>query len=425
MGEGNDKANGADKRSHPRVDFFRKVKVTIPDESTAVDLFAGNVSEGGMFLRSNRPLGKGRKIGLDFDVDNVPVRVDEGEVAWSKPFEPISVDGAPAGMGIRFTRMDDASRQRIASFIEEELRNAPRSPLPAEPEPAPASTPVEVPAVSRDNKPRPPTPQPARARLPLSQDPAPRPEPASVATPEAARGENLMVSDPPPAKSRALMFGIFVLFVAVVTFVTLYFIKPFDQADPQPAAGTPARDDAQPAPSGASSAGPASDKTAPVETQDAPAAKQKPAPGAQKDIEDTPATEDKPETGEQQDSATAPAAPSLEPKQQPDAAAAAAAVGVPVFSLAGDGWRLELRASSRVATKHFTLKDPPRLVIDFKKAAYTGPGHTLDAEPPFVKQVRVGEQPDFTRYVLDFEGAAVPRHKLTEHPDGVTVVFTP
>lgn len=409
MDEGNDNAAGADKRSHPRVDFFRKVKVTIPDESTAVDLFAGNVSEGGMFLRSNRPLDKGSKIGLDFDVDEGPVRVDEGEVAWSKPFEPISIDGAPAGMGVRFTRMDDASRQRISSFIEEELHNAPRSALPANPEPPPASAPVEVPAVP-DDKPRPPAPQPARARLPLSQGAPHQPGGDAVATHAEAQGENLMVSEPPPAKSRALMFGIFVLFVAVVTFFTLYFIKPFDQGDPQPATNTPAGDEAPPAPAGTGSAGsgePAAGKTAPGETQDTPAVKQKPAPLAQNDIEDKPVTEDKPEPDEQEDSAASPG------------------VGAPVFSRAGDGWRLELRASGRTATKHFTLKDPPRLVVDFKKATYTGPGHTLDAEPPFVKQVRVGEQPDFTRYVLDFEGATVPKHTLTEHPDGVTVVFAP
>ena len=78
-----------------------------------------------------------------------------------------------------------------------------------------------------------------------------------------------MVSDPPPAKSRALMFGMFVLFVAVVTFVTLYFIKPFDQDDPRPASGTPAGDEVQPAPAGTGStgsAGPAADTTAPDET---------------------------------------------------------------------------------------------------------------------------------------------------------------
>lgn len=452
MGEGNDKAAGADKRVHPRVDFFSKVKVIIPDESTAVDVFAGNVSQGGMFLRSNRPLAKGKKVALEFEVDDGRVQVEEGEVVWTKPFEPISIDGAPAGMGIRFTRVADGSRQRIASFIEEELGQAPPGSEPVdEPRPAPsdqqapgagaasptASAPIDVSSLSPDATPKPPEPRPARARLPLSSGPAPAephpgggagadpgpqavqqpaPEPTGEESPARPRGEvqgeQLMVSDPPPAKNRALVFGIFVLFVAVVTFVTLYFLHPFDRPDARPAATDPGPGDEPPAATaGEQATTEHEDDTSPPREEPEPA--KPPATG------DTPAAQDDPQGGAE--------APADQPEKpaQPARAATGPGVGLPAFSRTDAGWRISLRASADVRIKHFTLDDPPRLVLDFQETVYTGEGHTLEADPPFVKQVRVGEQPGFTRYVLDFEGTAVPEHELSEHPDGVTVVFVP
>ena len=127
-GDDDDKKTGAgtSERAHPRVDFFSPVKVVIPDENTAVDVFAGNVSKGGMFLRSNRPLPKGKKVTLEFETDEGKVKVEEGEVVWNKEFEPISIDGAPAGMGVEFRSMSDDSQLKIEAFIDDALHVQPQ-----------------------------------------------------------------------------------------------------------------------------------------------------------------------------------------------------------------------------------------------------------------------------------------------------------
>ena len=116
--------SGPDMRVHPRVDFFNRVHVTVPGEETAIDVFASNVSKGGMFLRSNRPLPKGKKLALEFETGKGKIQVEEGEVMWSQPFDPVNVTGSLPGMGVRFNRLAPGSSQCIASFIEEALGEA-------------------------------------------------------------------------------------------------------------------------------------------------------------------------------------------------------------------------------------------------------------------------------------------------------------
>ncbi|MBN2496401.1 MAG: PilZ domain-containing protein, partial [Deltaproteobacteria bacterium] len=278
------KGKGAEQRAHPRVDFLGRVKVCVPDSQTAIDTFAGNVSQGGIFLRSNRPLPRGQKVSLEFDTPKGKVRIDEGEVVWNKPFEPISVDGAAPGMGVQFRSMSEASRDAIEAFIAEELSRI--EPLEAA-DPPPARPPVgPLPPPPRldlapplSDPPRPPVPLPpaepslpapeqaAPARLKIRfppergpsagaysahrpggdriRDPAPRavaaqqdpeafsPEPihAPKSGPRAAEGAEMAeLSRPPPTRTRLLVFGGFVILVALITFFTLVWLGPLGNA---------------------------------------------------------------------------------------------------------------------------------------------------------------------------------------------------
>ena len=64
---------------------------------------------------------EGKKVGLEFETGKGRVKVDGGEVVWSKEFEPISIDGTSPGMGVRFDTMNEASQANISGFIEEAL----------------------------------------------------------------------------------------------------------------------------------------------------------------------------------------------------------------------------------------------------------------------------------------------------------------
>jgi Tfp pilus assembly protein PilZ len=98
-------------------------------------------------------------------------------------------------------------------------------------------------------------------------------------------------------------------------------------------------------------------------------------------------------------------------------------VGRPEFRKTPKGWRMVLEASAPVKIKHFKLKNPPRLAVDLYKTDYTGDKKRLSSPAGFISRVRVGEQPGFVRFVLDFKGKRVPRHRVTKKNGKAVVSF--
>ena len=403
------KGAGTSKRAHKRVDFFNPVKVVVPDENTAVDVFAGNVSKGGMFLRSNRPLPKGKKVKLEFETEEGKVEVEEGEVVWNKEFEPISIDGSPAGMGVEFKSMSEDSKLKIEAFIDDALHAQPQEEEPAPPpaaEPPPPPQPEPAPAEAA------PAAEPMRMKLDMvSPEPAPAPEPEQSAPPEekpppTEGGEEVMATAPPRRRTKMMLFGGFVLLVAAVTFLTLLFIKPpGDKTEPEVTKP------------------PAPEKPTPPEApkKPEPVAEKKPEPVAEKKPEPVP---EKPreKPGRQTPPKPEPIA-EKKPEPAPPDAIQGLQVGPPVFAEKDGEWRMIITATGPVKIKHFTLKNPPRLAVDFKGAVYSGKSRTQESPAPSVARVRVGEQPEFTRFVLDFDGSEVPQHRIVKKEDRVVIFF--
>ena len=98
-------------------------------------------------------------------------------------------------------------------------------------------------------------------------------------------------------------------------------------------------------------------------------------------------------------------------------------VGLPEFEKTSRGWRMTLEATAPVKIKHFRLKNPPRLAVDLYKADYTGDKKRLRSPARFISRVRVGQQPGFVRFVLDFKGKRVPRHRVTKKNGKAVVSF--
>ena len=406
-GEDKDKKGAhTSKRVHKRVDFFNPVKVVVPDENTAVDVFAGNVSKGGMFLRSNRPLPKGKKVKLEFETQEGKVEVEEGEVVWNKEFEPISIDGAPAGMGVQFKSMSEDSKLKIEAFIDDALK---AQPPPEEPPPAPVeaapieAAPIEAVPVEAAPVEDAPAAEPMRMKLDVvtSQPPPPQPaaEPdASEKPPPVEGGQPVMATAPPRRRTKMMLFGGFVLLVAAVTFLTLLLIKPpGDKTGPE-VTKPPAPEKPVPAPA------PETPK------KPEPAPEKKPEPVAEKKPEPVP--EKKPEPVAEK-----------KPEPAPVDTIQGLQVGLPAFAEKDGEWRMIITATGPVEVKHFTLKNPPRLAVDFKAAVYSGKQRTQEAPAPSVARVRIGEQPEFTRFVLDFEGSEIPQHRIVKKEDRVVVFF--
>ena len=79
--------------------------------------YAKNISKGGTFIRTGKPL----EVGTEFVfVLSIPGQPDQlqllGEVMWTVD-EARATEEQPAGMGIRFRFTDDSERQQLDGFV--------------------------------------------------------------------------------------------------------------------------------------------------------------------------------------------------------------------------------------------------------------------------------------------------------------------
>jgi hypothetical protein len=70
------------------------------------------------------------------------------------------------------------------------------------------------------------------------------------------------------------------------------------------------------------------------------------------------------------------------------------------------------------------MEDPPRLVVLFQKAKYSGEQHQIVPELPAVAGVRVQEQAGYTRFVFDFAGWSVPEHTVVKGDSSAEIFFS-
>ena len=83
-------------------------------ENVTVYARIGNLSEGGLFLRTSTPLERGSRTVVRFGETNIEAAA---QVVWARSDE--GSDGPP-GMGLKFLDIDEARQQQIRSLIEGE-----------------------------------------------------------------------------------------------------------------------------------------------------------------------------------------------------------------------------------------------------------------------------------------------------------------
>ncbi len=102
-------------RKHPRTPVI--LKVDYRDIDTFFTNFAENLSEGGMFISTSRPLKPGTTLFLEFLLPDSSLKVKtRGEVMWSRN-NPKS-DREKRGMGIRFEELSKEDRAKINIMIQ-------------------------------------------------------------------------------------------------------------------------------------------------------------------------------------------------------------------------------------------------------------------------------------------------------------------
>src|SRR5205085_3940848 len=84
----------------PRVPFTRALSVRLEGDSQE-RLLATNLSRGGLFVKADRPPGRGTRVHLELAAAGRFLEFAEGEVAWVRRG---SIWGR-SGFGVRFTTL--------------------------------------------------------------------------------------------------------------------------------------------------------------------------------------------------------------------------------------------------------------------------------------------------------------------------------
>lgn len=100
-----------DKRATKRVPV--KLKVDWKSESTFLFENATNISEQGIFIKTDQLLKKGTILNLQFAIPDSKQKVQaEGKVVW------INKGEGSKGMGIQFTKLSDVDRETILALVK-------------------------------------------------------------------------------------------------------------------------------------------------------------------------------------------------------------------------------------------------------------------------------------------------------------------
>ena len=81
--------------------------------------YAKNISKGGTFIRTSKPLDVGTEFNFVLSIPSQSEQLQlKGEVMWVVTEEEEATGAEQAGMGIRFKFSDDSERAAVHDFVE-------------------------------------------------------------------------------------------------------------------------------------------------------------------------------------------------------------------------------------------------------------------------------------------------------------------
>src|SRR5438270_13977880 len=145
--------SGPESRKDQRVPLAAKVQIKTEGLEKFIEKFSGNISKGGIFIKTPQPLPVGKEVLLTVVVPPGTQLIEaRGVVSWTRPAnDPHS--GEPAGMGIRFTTLSEGSEKILDAIVSAgDGKTGDPSQPPAAPRPQPppiASTPAKGSAAAK------------------------------------------------------------------------------------------------------------------------------------------------------------------------------------------------------------------------------------------------------------------------------------
>ena len=108
------RGDGSERRVHDRVDVTWAVDCVAED--TFLYASIANISEMGIFVRSEKPLALGARVLLTFAPPGHEAFRLAGEVAWINPVRKDG-DNPNPGMGLRFIDLTPDNRERLVEVV--------------------------------------------------------------------------------------------------------------------------------------------------------------------------------------------------------------------------------------------------------------------------------------------------------------------
>jgi len=110
------KSSESDRRSNDRHAI--ELKVEYKRLNTFFADYTKNISKGGTFIRTDKPLDIGTEFVFALTIPQLaePMRL-RGRVIWTTPLDQATED-SPPGMGIRFQYSDDQERRATEGIVE-------------------------------------------------------------------------------------------------------------------------------------------------------------------------------------------------------------------------------------------------------------------------------------------------------------------
>ena len=110
-----DRAFASGKRTQPRP--VKALTVEFKDRQTFLKAYTGNLSSGGLFIQTEKPLPSGQNFPLNLQLPDVPnPLLIKCQVAWFRKLEDCRTGQLP-GMGVKFTKISKKDYQILKEFI--------------------------------------------------------------------------------------------------------------------------------------------------------------------------------------------------------------------------------------------------------------------------------------------------------------------
>jgi len=103
--------------SRNEVRAQKSLSLTFKDRQAFVKAYTGNISRGGLFIRTDRPLEKGERFLLKLQLPELsePINIT-CEVSWARTQSETEMK--PSGMGVKFCEMSKGDNQRLTQYFQ-------------------------------------------------------------------------------------------------------------------------------------------------------------------------------------------------------------------------------------------------------------------------------------------------------------------